>query len=93
MLNVSSDLIFGLILGMFFERIIFLVTYIPLRSFAGGYHAKTPVRCYFASLFLIFAVLLFCKYVPYNLFLHGGTMIVSSLVIFFFAQFKIIISH
>lgn len=82
-LNVSSALIIGLILGMFLESVVLMVAYIPLRSFAGGYHAKTPVRCYFASLFLIFAVLLFCKYVPYNLFLHGGMMIVSSLVIIF----------
>lgn len=80
-LNVSSALIIGLILDMFVESIIFMVAYIPLRSFAGGYHAKTPLRCYFASLILIFAVLLFCKIVPFNLFLHGGILLVSSVVI------------
>lgn len=79
-LNVSSALIIGLILGMFLESIIFMTEYIPLRSFAGGYHAKTPMRCYFASLFLIFAVLLFCKCVPFNLLLHGSILIISSVV-------------
>ena len=82
-LNVSSALIIGLILGMFLESIIFMVAYIPLRSFAGGYHAKTPVRCYFASLILIFAALLFCKYVPFNLLLHGGMLLISSVEIAF----------
>ncbi|MBD5111521.1 MAG: hypothetical protein HDT42_03165 [Ruminococcaceae bacterium] len=23
-----------------------MAVYIPLRSFTGGYHAKTPLRCY-----------------------------------------------
>ncbi|MBR6599278.1 MAG: accessory gene regulator B family protein, partial [Oscillospiraceae bacterium] len=30
----------------------------PLRNFAGGYHARTPERCYVFSVILIFAVLL-----------------------------------
>lgn len=79
-LNVSSTLIIGLILGMLLESVIFLAAYIPLRSFAGGYHAKTPVRCYFTSVFLIFAVLLFCKYIPFNLLFHGGILIISSAI-------------
>ena len=38
-----------------FESIAFLVFYIPLRSYAGGYHASTPWRCYFISIvFIIF---------------------------------------
>lgn len=82
-LNVSSTLIIGLILGMLLESIIFLMAYIPLRSFAGGYHAKTPVRCYFVSLFLVSAVLLFCKYVPFNLLLLWCILFVSTVVIVF----------
>lgn len=82
-LNVSSALIIGLILDMFPESLIFMATYIPLRSFAGGYHAKTPVRCYFTSLILIFVVLLFCKYVPFNLLLYGGMLLVSLVAIAF----------
>lgn len=78
-LNVSSALIIGLILGMFFESIIFMAAYIPLRSFAGGYHAKTPIRCYFASLIIMFMILLFCKYVSFNLFLYSGILVISLL--------------
>lgn len=78
-LNVSSALIIGLILGMLLECLVFMVAYIPLRSFAGGYHAKTPERCYFASLLLIVSALLFCKYVPFNLFFYGSVLIISSI--------------
>ncbi len=48
-LNVLSALIIGLILGTFFEVVVFMAAYIPLRIFAGGYHAKTPLRCYIFS--------------------------------------------
>lgn len=45
-LSVSSALIIGLIFGVFPEIAVFMAAYIPLRSFAGGYHAKTPLSCY-----------------------------------------------
>ena len=34
---------------MLFETIIFTIGYIPLRIYAGGYHAKTPFRCWCLS--------------------------------------------
>ena len=40
--------------------LLFTLLYMPLRSFAGGIHAKTPVRCYFFSLaMLILTALIF----------------------------------
>lgn len=79
-LNVSSALIIGLIFDMLLESVIFMAAYIPLRSFAGGYHAKTPLRCYFTSLTIIFVVLLFFKYVPLNLLLNSGILVISLVV-------------
>lgn len=55
-LNVSSALIIGLIFGVFTEVAIFMAAYIPLRSFAGGYHAKTPLRCYIFSVIMLIIV-------------------------------------
>lgn len=46
---VSSALIIGWIFGVVLEIAVFMVSYIPLRTFVGGYHAKTPLRCYFFS--------------------------------------------
>lgn len=61
-LNVSSALIIGLILGTFFEVMVFMAAYIPLRIFAGGYHAKTPSRCYIFSLIMLIVVSISMKY-------------------------------
>lgn len=50
LLNLISTIVIGVIAGNVFESIAFLVFYIPLRSYAGGYHASTPRRCYFISI-------------------------------------------
>ena len=49
LLNIATALFTGIILDMFLESILFLICFIPLRIFAGGYHAKTQLRCYIMS--------------------------------------------
>ena len=44
LLNTFTALCIGMILNMLIEVIIYLVCFIPIRIFAGGYHAKTQVR-------------------------------------------------
>lgn len=61
-LNVSSALIIGLIFGVFFEIAVFMAAYIPLRTFAGGYHAKTPLSCYVFSVIMLIVVSIGMKY-------------------------------
>lgn len=45
LINLLSSVLVGVFFGMIFESMIFLMGYIPLRSYAGGYHARTPLRC------------------------------------------------
>ena len=61
-LNVSSALIIWLIFGVFFEIAVFMAAYIPLRTFAGGYHAKTPLSCYVFSVIMLIVVSIGMKY-------------------------------
>lgn len=49
LLNIATALFTGIILHMFLESVLFLICFIPLRIFAGGYHAKTQLRCYIMS--------------------------------------------
>ena len=46
------------------ERILFMIVYTLLRSYGGGYHAKSEFRCYLFSIVLILAVLLGIKIIP-----------------------------
>ena len=56
-LNLLTTLCIGMVFGLVWESVLFTVAYIPLRSFAGGFHAKTPVRCYWYSAAMIVIVL------------------------------------
>jgi len=52
-LNLVSALVIGLAFGRLPEIVLFMSAYIPLRSYAGGFHAKTPQRCYVLSVAML----------------------------------------
>ena len=53
-----------------------------LRSFAGGYHAKTPVRCYILSLIMITVVLTGMKYLPVAEIVCYAVLLATVLIVF-----------
>lgn len=61
-LGVMMVLILGIVLQQFWQSIIFMIFFVPLRQSAGGYHADTRVLCYILSFFIFLVVLLFIKY-------------------------------
>lgn len=56
--NILTAILIGFLFNRETEIIIFLAAYIPLRSNAGGYHAKTSFRCYIFSIVMIVVVIL-----------------------------------
>lgn len=80
-LNVSSALIIGLIFGVFFEIAIFMAAYIPLRSFAGGYHAQTPLRCYVFSVIMLIVVSIGLKYLHIAEWIYYAVLVAATLVV------------
>ena len=81
-LNILTVLIVGKIFGMLWESVIFMVTYIPLRSYAGGYHARTQLGCYISSVVLIVAVLLGIRFIPWTNLITIMISIISGLIIY-----------
>lgn len=81
LLNIATTLLIGMICHMLWQSIVFTAAYIPLRSFAGGYHAKTPNRCYVSSIVLMFAVLLAMKYTSLTNFICSIIVLISSVLI------------
>lgn len=80
-INVSSALIIGLIFGAFFEVAVFMAAYIPLRSFAGGYHAKTPLRCYIFSVMMLIVVSIGMKYISLTEWVYYAVLSAAALVV------------
>lgn len=58
LLNICTALLIGVALNMLLEIVIYLICFLPLRIFAGGYHAKTQLRCYIMSSFTTVIILL-----------------------------------
>ncbi len=80
-LNVSSALIIGLIFGTLLEIAVFLTAYIPLRSFAGGYHARTPLRCYIYSLIMLIIVSIGLKYLHIEMWGYYAVLLAAVLIV------------
>ena len=72
-INVLSIVLVGVFVGEILGLITFSSVYLLLRSYAGGYHAKTELGCYFFSVSLVVIVGLVLKYNPlnYNLLVIG----------------------
>lgn len=85
LLNVFTLLIIGIIFGMLRESWVFMVRYIPLRTYVGGYHARTQLNCYISSVVLIVMVLLGIRYMKWTSLIYIAISIVSGLIIYFFS--------
>lgn len=66
LLNILTILALGLLNHMLLESVVFLLAYTPLRTFAGGFHARTQLRCYFGGIVLTQAVLLAMHWIPHT---------------------------
>lgn len=47
--HMATVIVLGLVFNLLTESLVFYLSFIVIRKFAGGYHAKTPVRCYLFS--------------------------------------------
>lgn len=80
-LNLSSALIVGLIFNVFLEIAIFMAAYIPLRSFSGGFHAKTPLRCYIFSVIMLVIVSIGMKHLYVADWVYYVLLAVAALIV------------
>lgn len=81
MLNIICTILIGIGMKMFWEVLVFMLAYIPLRTNAGGFHAKTQLRCFFYSNLLVVIILEFAKLLVGNTLVLIAMAVASVLVI------------
>jgi len=86
--NLLTTMAIGIVFGMLWQSVIFMAAYMPLRSFAGGYHARTQLLCYIYSIILTITVLSAIKYIPWTSLYCLITTIVACTVIMFLAPIE-----
>lgn len=62
LLNVFTAIWIGYLFGLVLESIAALVVFIPLRTYAGGFHFENPKYCYVASSLTVCMQMMFVKY-------------------------------
>ena len=84
---IASFIIYALLVGALKETILFLITYSLLRSYSGGYHASSILKCYIVSLSTVISNSVLCKVsITGNLFKADIVLLIlSSIFIFLFS--------
>lgn len=80
-INVLTAILIGFVLGMAWQSIIFLLTYIPIRTCAGGYHASSQLTCYLLSIPFMFTALIGVKMLPWGGYLSFIALFCSAITI------------
>lgn len=80
-LNIATMLLLGVIFGKIYQSIVLTLSFMVLRTYSGGYHASTPLRCYILTVISISAALSIMKFVAIKTFICLGLLILSGIVI------------
>lgn len=81
-INLITTVVIGIVFSMLFESVIFLVSYMVVRVYAGGYHAKTQFRCYIISSLFIVLALIGVKYIIWEGFVNIIAITIAAIIIF-----------
>nr|WP_314459688.1 accessory gene regulator B family protein [uncultured Clostridium sp.] len=83
--NFASVFFIGLLFGMVWQSLVFIISYGLIRPVAGGYHARSQRNCYIFSMLLIVIVLSILKWFQWNSIVCILLLLLSAAVIFFLA--------
>ncbi len=81
---LSWVFIIGLILGMPLQGVLFLLPFLFIRKFSGGFHFKSPAACFVTSITVLTLFLLMIRYVLFQqLYIVCSVAVVISIVSLF----------
>jgi accessory gene regulator B len=81
LLNVAVTLAIALLMNMLLESVLFMAAYIPLRRYAGGYHARKPLRCCVFSGIMVAIVLLAMSFIEFSVVVCLVIVAISAVVV------------
>lgn len=85
LINFSAILLIGAFAGQLWYSILYLLIFVGLRCFCGGYHAKTHLRCHICTIgaYLVFLVCNMILSPAHALLLLGENLLASVPVVLF----------
>lgn len=85
-INILSVLIISIFFGKFAEAVAFFLAFIPIRTYAGGYHARTHLGCFSLLMAVYSVVLILIFFIPDNL-LYASAVGLSLVSVILTAKF------
>ena len=80
-LEIASILIIATFIGNFFQAVLLFTAFIPLRIYAGGYHADTRVKCYLISVGVYVFLTLFTSVISSKLYATVNIILILLAVV------------
>jgi accessory gene regulator B len=81
-INIATVVGIGLVMGLLAESMVFLVTYMLIRTYAGGYHAKSQLGCYIFSTVAVTVILLGIKHITFSGSIYLFATLISATIIY-----------
>ncbi|NBI05479.1 accessory gene regulator B family protein [Senegalia massiliensis] len=79
--NIITIIVIGILFDRVLESIIFIISYEPIRSYAGGYDAGNNLNCYIFSLAVTIIAMISIKYIPSSNYIILFLVIISSFIV------------
>lgn len=71
-------LLVGIIADRIVQMAVFMLFFEPLRIYAGGFHAKSRLNCFFVSVFMLIAAVSAVRFTPENFFFPLSVIFTSA---------------
>lgn len=85
LLNLFTTVIIGFCMGMLSESIVFVICLMLIRSYSGGYHSDSPIRCYLISVIAVIMALGSIKLSVWNEYSSVLVMVISNGILLLYA--------
>lgn len=81
LLNIVTTIVLGALFKLMLPCILLNISYIAIRTSAGGHHAGSPMRCYINSTIIISVLLAIIKWIPFQRAVSVVMLAVASIFI------------
>lgn len=85
LLDFLTCAVVGIVFGSLLQTTLFILAFMGIRVYAGGYHASTPLRCYLLTTAMVVVSVALLKYITWSMFMLGGLLLVASMIILILA--------
>ncbi len=87
-INWLTAILIGAMLNMVWQTVAYLILFTPIRIYAGGFHAKTQLQCYFFTSLFQFGIMAGIKYLPFTWWVYLVIVLISVYCMFFIAPLE-----